>query len=126
MKTSSSLGFFEKMQESLDAFFASFNLTSKNVILYLTFFAFGFASGLLFRRYGKMVVTLILGVVIALAVLQYFDFIMINQNYIRCLFGMQDLHSCSDYVQFLYEFCMQFLLEIIILVVAFLVGFKLG
>lgn len=126
MKAESSLSFLDKIQQSLDSFFVSFNLTAKDVMVYVTCFAIGFGAGLLFRRYGMILVTGLIAIAIVLAAFQYFDFIVINHSYIRCLLGMQDIQSFSDSMQFAYALCMRFLIEIILVVVAFLVGFKLG
>jgi hypothetical protein len=126
MAASNNLGFVGKIQYYIDSFFASLNISAKDVITYVTCFGAGFAAGLLFRRYGKWIIVILLSCVALIALLQYFEIISVHQAQIRCLLGMQEVRTIQDLLDFLQNRLMFFLVDTMIMVVGFIVGFKLG
>lgn len=121
-----SVGFFETVQRKIDSFFSSCNISSRDMMTYITCFGVGFAVGLLFRRYGKWVVGIALGVIGVLTVLHYFEFITVHQATIKCMLGLYDVHSVADLINFIPEKIQLYWIEVVILIISFLIGFKLG
>ena len=126
METQESLGFFGKIQQWIDSVFASLHISARDIIFYVTSFGVGFLLGLGFKRYGKWIVAIMLGAMIIIAMLHYFEFITIHQAKIRCILGLSDIHSLGDMISLIQEKLQKFSIEIILFVIALIVGFKLG
>ncbi|MBP6892693.1 hypothetical protein KBB68_03895 [Candidatus Babeliales bacterium] len=126
MSTQDSIGFFGKIQQSIDAIFASLHISARDVILYVTCFGIGFLLGIGFKRYGKWIVAILLGAMIIIAGLHYFEFITVHQEKLLSILGLSDVHTIRDVTMLLQEKMQKFLIEIVLLCIAIIVGFKLG
>jgi hypothetical protein len=114
--------FYQIVHTYFENFFEKLNISSRDVIVYVSCFGGGFLVGVLFKRYGKWIVSISAAVILALALLQYFDFITIHQNNIRAVIGLEDAQGFD----FLVEQSKNYLVELGVIIVGLLVGFKLG
>ncbi len=126
MPTESSISFWNTMQKSIDNFFYSINISARDVIAYVTCFAAAFLVGVAIKRYGKWMVAMILGAIMVMAILQYFELVMINQCKIRCLLGLQNIHSFNSLVNLVKITAEKFWVEGLLSLSAICLGFKLG
>ena len=114
--------FYQIVHTYIENVFEKLNVTSRDVIIYVSCLGAGFLAGLIFKRYGKWIVSICLAVVLALAALQYFDFITIHESNIKEFLGVQN----SQWYDVLVERSKQYVMETGIVVVGLLLGFKLG
>lgn len=126
MNTQESLGLFSKMQQKVDAIFASLNISARDIISYVTFFGIGFLFGLGFKRYGKWIIAITLSAIAIIATLHYFELISVHHAKVRCLLGLADVHTIDDLLTLLQTKFQKFWIEVILLITAIIVGFKLG
>ncbi len=126
METQGSIGFFGKIQQYIDSIFASLHISARDVIAYVTCFGVGFLLGTAFKRYGKWIIAILLGAMIIIAGLHYFEFITVHQSKLLCVFGLSQVHSFHDIIGLLQERFQKFLIEIILFCMAVVIGFKLG
>jgi uncharacterized membrane protein (Fun14 family) len=126
MKAPDSIGFFGKIQQSVDSIFASLHISARDIISYVTCFGVGFLLGIGFKRYGKWIVAILLGAMIIMAGLHYFEFITVHQEKLLCILGLSDVHTVRDATILFQDKVQKFLVEIILFCIAIIVGFKLG
>jgi hypothetical protein len=126
MNSQGSIGFLAKIQQTVDSMFASLHISARDIISYVTWFGIGFLLGLGFKKYGKWVVAIILSAVIIIATLHYFEFISVHYTKIRCILGLDDVHTIEDIMTFVQVKVQTFLIELILFIIAIIVGFKLG
>ena len=126
MDSQKSIGFLAKIQQSIDSIFASLHISARDIISYVTYFGIGFLLGLGFKKYGKWVVAIILGAIIIITALHYFEFISVHHAKIRCILGLSDVSTIEDIMAFVQVKVQRFWIELILLIIAVIVGFKLG
>lgn len=126
MQTQEQVGFYQVIQQRVDGYLKHINLTSKEVIQYVTIFGLGFLVGILLKRYGTIIVSAIIGVVFFVTVLNYFDFIVINTANIKIFFNMQQVHSFDDFFIEIKSRMSEYLIESLIALCSIILGFKLG
>lgn len=126
MPTESSMSFWGTLQISIDQFFHNINISARDVIGYVTCFAIAFLVGVAIKRYGKWMVAMILGAIMVMATLQYLELIFINQCKIRCLLGLQNIHSFNNLINLLKITAERFWIEGFLSLFAICLGFKLG
>ncbi len=126
MNAPDSIGFFGKIQQSVDSIFASLHISARDIISYVTCFGVGFLLGIGFKRYGKWIVAILLGAMIIMACLHYFEFITVHQEKLLCVLGLSDVHTVRDVTILFQDKLQKFLVEIILFCIAIIVGFKLG
>ncbi|OGB86536.1 hypothetical protein A3J41_01440 [candidate division TM6 bacterium RIFCSPHIGHO2_12_FULL_38_8] len=126
MENKGSLGFFAKIQQRVDAAFASLHISARDIIGYVTCFGIGFLIGIGFKRYGKWIVAILLGAVIIIACLQYFEFISVHLAKLRCVLGLSGVHTLDDAFSFFQVKLQAFWIEMMLLAIAIAIGFKLG
>lgn len=126
METQQQVSFYQVMQQKVDGYLQHINLTSKEVIQYVTIFGIGFLIGLVLKRYGPMIVSSIIGVIFLIAVLNYFDFITLNTLNIKIFLNMQHVHSFDDFFMEIKSRISKNLIECLIALCSIILGFKLG
>lgn len=126
MQTQDSIGFFGKIQRYIDSIFASLHISARDIISYVTCFGIGFLLGVAFKRYGKWIIAILLGAMVIIASLHYFEFITVHQTKLLCILGLSDVHSLHDVISLFQEKLQRFLIEIVLFCIAIIVGFKLG
>ena len=126
METQHSIGFYQVIQQKVDTYLQHINLTSKEVIQYVTIFGIGFLFGILLKRYGTVIVSSIIGVVFLISVLSYFDFIAIKSLNIKIFFNMQNVHTLDDFFIEIKSRISKNLVESLLAVCSIVLGFKLG
>ena len=126
MQTQEQVGFYQVIQQRVDGYLKHINLTSKEVIQYVTIFGLGFLIGILLKRYGTIIVSAIIGVVLFVTLLSYFDFIVINTANIKIFFNIQQVHSFDDFFVEIKSRMSEYLIESLIALCSIILGFKLG
>lgn len=120
------MGFVETVQFRVKEFIANMNITSSDVIKIASCFGIGFITGLILKRYLKYIVTFILLAVLFVAILQYFELIVINQGKVKSLLGLQ-IHETYDSLMNLFlAFFKKHLIEFGSGMLGCLLGFKVG
>ena len=114
--------FYQIVHNYFESFFAKINVSSRDVILYVSCFGAGFLAGVIFKRYGKWIVSIGLSVILVLALLQSFDFITVHQDKIRSILGLQEMQGYDVLIARGKEY----IVELGTIVVGLLLGFKLG
>lgn len=126
MQTQEEVGFYQVIQQRVDGYLKHINLTSREVIQYVTIFGLGFLMGILLKRYGTIIISAIIGVVFFITLLNYFDFIMINTSNIKIFLNMQQVHSFDDFFIEIKLRIGKHLIECLIALCSIVLGFKLG
>jgi uncharacterized membrane protein (Fun14 family) len=126
MQTQEQVGFYQVIQQRVDGYLKHINLTSREVIEYVTIFGLGFLIGILLKRYGTIIVSAIIGVVFFITLLNYFDFITINTSNIKIFLNMQQVHSFDDFFVEIKLRIGNRLIECLIALCSIVLGFKLG
>ncbi len=126
MQTQQPISFYQVIQQRVDNYLKHVNLTSKEVIQYVTISGLGFLLGILLKRYGTIIVSLIIGAIFFIVLLQYFDFIIIKSANIKIFFNMQHVNSLDDFFIELKSLISIHFVECLIAVCSIILGFKLG
>ncbi len=118
--------FIEQIKTKIEQFFANLQLTSHDLIRYVSCFGIGFVSGLVIKRYGKYLIIVMIGIILLLSVLSYFDFIIVNQVKIKTMLGFQASATFDSMVHGLLSQAKTNFLEFGIMLLGCLLGFKFG
>ncbi len=122
MNASKPGNFYQIIKGYVYDFWMKINITSRDIITYVSCFGAGFLLGIIIKRYGKWIVTILLVSVLVLLTLEYFQYITIHQEKLKAFLvdnNMQDFDSIMVQVK-------KYAIEVGIMVVAMLLGFKLG
>lgn len=102
------------------------NLTLADVTQIVIFFSLGFFGGLLFRKYSRLVLKLIVGFVILFVIFDHFGFLMINWTRVQEFSGLNPnctVAQCwSDMVGYIHAHLMVSISSLI----GFLIGYGVG
>lgn len=126
METQQSVSFYQVVQQKVDGYLKHINLTSKEVIQYITIFGIGFLVGIMLKRHGTIIISSIIGVLFLIAVLHYFDFISFNTINIKIFLNMQHVHSLDDFFIEIKTRISKNLVESLLGLCSIILGFKLG
>lgn len=103
-----------------------FNLSLADVTQIIIFFSLGFFGGLLFRKYGRAMLKLIIGFIILFVIFDHFGFLMVNWARIQEFTGLNPnctLVQCwTDIVGYLRAHLMISISSLI----GFLIGYGVG
>lgn len=121
---------FKKMMSSaklnVENFWSKLNITSSDVIRFVSCFGIGFLIGLFFRRYVKYLVMFLICAVLLLAVLQYFNIISINHEQIKTLLGFSQTATFESIAQTVLHKIRERAISVGCGVLGCLLGFKVG
>jgi len=126
METQQTLSFYQVVQQRVDGYLQHVNLSSRDVICYVTVFGLGFLLGVLLKRYGMMIVSWLIGIALLIAVLNYLDLIVIQQTNIKIFLHIEQVHSLDDLVIEIKTQVQRYWIESIVCTIAIILGFKLG
>lgn len=126
METQQQVSFYQVIQQKVDGYLKHINLTSKEIIQYVTIFGIGFLIGILLKRYGTIIISSIISVVLLIAILNYFNFITINTLTIKIFFNIQQVHSLDDFFIEIKTRISKNLVECLLALSSIILGFKLG
>lgn len=126
METQRPPGIMAVMQQHLDALFSSMNISARDVITYVSCFGFGFLAGVMLKRYGKWIISMLLVAVLAITVLHYLELITVHKANIKEVLGLQQIHTLDELVQLVQVKLQDFWIEVSLSIVAIVIGFKLG
>lgn len=126
METHRPPGIMTIMQQHIDTLFSSMNISAREVITYISCFGFSFLAGVMLKRYGKWIISMILVAVLFITVLHYFELITVHTVNIKELLGLQQIYTLDDAVQLLQVKLHVFWIEVSLSVIAIIIGFKLG
>lgn len=126
METQQSVGFYQIVQQRVDGYLQHINLTSRDVIQYVTVFGIGFLVGVLLKRYGMMIVSWLIGIILLISVLHYLDLIVVQKANMKIFLHMEHVHSLDDLVIEIKTQIQRCWVESLVGIVAIILGFKLG
>jgi len=126
MQTQESVSFYQIIQQKVDGYLQHINLTSKEVIQYVTIFGIGFLVGMLCKRYGTIIVSSLIGITLIFSVLSYLDFISVQTTNIKAFLHVEHVHGLDDLVIEIKNQFGKHMVESIIAIIAIIIGFKLG
>lgn len=126
MKPKGSDSFVDTIKKNVEQFFTNIQISSEDVIRFVSCFGIGFVVGLAGKRYGKYVISALLLVTLLLATLQYFNLIVINDSQIKLLLGFQSTDSFDTVITSLVAQVKVYYIELGTILLGTLLGFKFG
>lgn len=117
--------FFEKKSQ-LELWVSSLNISSLDVIRYASFFGISFLAGLLFKRWGKYIISISVIVVLILGMLASYSIIMINFPTIQKITGFSNITDLQSMCLVIINLIKQHTWELCCSVIGFILGFKTG
>jgi hypothetical protein len=115
-------GFYQIVKSYFEDFWTRINISSRDIITYVSCFGAGFLLGVIIKRYGKWIVTIVVASILVLLILDYFEFITIHQEKVKAflvLYNIQDFDSVMIKMK-------EYAIELGIILLGILLGFKLG
>ncbi|MFA5998806.1 MAG: FUN14 domain-containing protein [Candidatus Babeliales bacterium] len=122
MEVSKPEGFYQIVKSYFEDFWTRINISSRDIITYVSCFGAGFLLGVIIKRYGKWIVTIVVASILVLLILDYFEFITIHQEKVKAflvLYNIQDFDSVMIKMK-------EYAIELGIILLGILLGFKLG
>ena len=126
METQQSVSFYHVAQQRVDGYLQHINLSSRDVIRYVTIFGVGFLIGVLLKRYGTMIISWLIGIVLLISVLHYLDLILVQKENMKIFLHIEHVHSLDDLVVEIKTQIHDYWVESLVCTVAIILGFKLG
>ena len=114
------------VKQSVENFWSKLNITSSDIIRFVSCFGIGFLLGLFLKRYVKYFVIFVLCAILLLAVLQYFGIVTINQEQIKALLGFSQTATCESIVQTILVGMRVHAISVGCGILGCLLGFKVG
>lgn len=84
---------------NVENFWSKLNITSSDIIQFVSCFGIGFLTGLFLKRYVKYFIMFLICAVLLLAILQYFNIIKINHEQIKILLGFSQTATFESIMQ---------------------------
>lgn len=113
-------------KQSVENFWSKLNITSSDIIRFVSCFGIGFLVGLFLKRYVKYFVIFVLCAILLLAVLQYFNIITINQEQIKALLGFSQTATFESMMKTILTGMHVHAISIGCGILGCLLGFKVG
>lgn len=126
METQQPIGFYQVIQQHVDGYLHHVNLTSRDVIRYVSVFGLGVLCGILLKRYGAHIIAWVVGFALAMAIFNYLDLVIIQKAHIKELLHLEHVHCLDDMIVEIKTQVHQYMVETCVFVVAIILGFKLG
>ena len=126
METQNHISFYQVVQQKVDGYLQYINLTSREVIQYVTIFGIGFLVGMLCKRYGTIIISSLIGIILVFSVLNYLNFISLQTMNIKFFFHLEHIHGLDDLVMEIKNQISKHVIESILAIIAIIIGFKLG
>ncbi len=126
MQTQQSVSFYQIIQQKVDGYLQHVNLSSREVIQYVTIFGLGFLVGMLFKRYGTIIISSLIGIILVFSILSYLDFISVQTMNIKAFVHLEHVHGLDDLAIEIKNQLSKHMVESILAIVAIIIGFKLG
>lgn len=111
---------------NIESFWSNLNITSSDVVQFISCFGIGFLIGLFFKRYIKYFVMLVIAAVLLLAILQYFNIININHEQIKILLGFSQTATFESIMQTVLIGIRKHAIQVGCGILGYLLGFKVG
>ncbi len=118
--------FISNAKHSIENFWSKLNITSSDMIRFVSCFGIGFLIGLFLKRYVKYFVLFVLCAVLLLAALQYFNVIAIQYEQIRLLLGFSETETFESIMQSILVGVRVHAISIGCGILGCLLGFKVG
>ena len=115
-------GFYQIVKGYFEDFWTRVNISSRDIITYVSCFGAGFLLGVAIKRYGKWIVTIAVASILALLILEYFNLITIHQEKIKTFLALHNIESLDAIFLKVKEYA----IELVIILLGTLLGFKLG
>ena len=116
----------DSIKQSVENFWSKLNITSSDIIQFVSCFGIGFLVGLFLKRYVKYFVIFVLLAVLLLAVLQHFTIVTINQGQIKALLGFSQTATFESIMQIVLVEIRKHAILIGCGMLGCLLGFKVG
>ncbi len=113
-------------KSQLELWFRDLHFSSLDLIRYASCFGVGFISGLLFKRWSKYIIFIMVSVTIVLALLQGLSIITINFATIQKMTGLQNITTMGGIGLSLMQKSKQYAGELGCWGFGFIIGFKTG
>lgn len=111
---------------SVENFWSKLNITSSDIIQFVSCFGIGFLIGLFLKRYVKYFVMFLICAALLLAVLQYFNIISINLEQIKILLGFSQTATFESIMQAVLIGIREHAIAVGCGILGCLLGFKVG
>ncbi len=126
LSTQGVLSYFMQTRDSIEDFFKKYNIQTRDIIRFTSFFGIGFLLGLLCKRIFKFVVMGCVVFIIAFATLSYFEIIVLNYSKVQSIFGIEHVNTLQDFAQHIMKFIASYWIELSCGSAGLLIGYKAG
>ena len=114
------------VKQNLENFWLKLNITTFDIVTFVSCFGIGFLLGLFLKRYVKYLILLIIFAVLLLVILQYFNIVYINNEQIKTLCGFSQTTTCDDIIQKILIFFRINIISVVCAILGCLLGFQVG
>jgi hypothetical protein len=126
MEKQEAISFYSVVQQKVDGYLQQVNLSSKEIIQYVTIFGLGFLVGMLFKRYGTMIISCLIGILLLFSVLSYINFISVHVVTIKSFLHIEHVNGLDDLFTEIRNQVSKHTVETFLAIISIIIGFKLG
>lgn len=118
--------YFTQTRDYIEDFFEKYNIQTRDIIRFTSFFGIGFMLGLVCKRILKFVIMGLVVLIIVFATLSYFEIISLNYIKVQSLFGMEQVNSIQDFANYMIKLVALYWIELSCGSAGLLIGYKAG
>ena len=122
MAVSKPENFYQIVTGYVQDFWSKLNVSSRDIITYVSCFGAGFLLGIVIKRYGKWIVSITVASILLLLMLDYLEFITIHHEKVKNFLAVYNISDFDSLMIKIKEYWIEFGIS----VVGILLGFKLG
>lgn len=126
LSTQNISSYFMQTRDSIEDFFEKYNIQTRDIIRFTSFFGIGFLLGLLCKRIFKFVVMALVVFIIVFATLSYFEIIALNYSKVQSIFGMENVNTMQDFAHHIVHLVALYWIELSCASAGLLIGYKAG
>ena len=126
LTTQGILSYFMQTRDSIEDVLKKYNIQTRDIIRFTSFFGIGFLLGLVCKRIFKFVVMSCVVFIIIFAALSYFEIIALNYSKVQSIFGIEHVNTLQDFAQHIMKFVASYWIELSCGSAGLLIGYKAG
>src|SRR5690242_2249384 len=118
---------WDQMKSKFDGdWIKQFDFSTQTLIELATYCGIGFLSGFLVKRYGRVVVTIVISLAVIFGALSYMQIISIDWTQIRSIMGIDESASLDTLFQTIIMWIKDHVKIVVSALVGFFIGYKAG
>lgn len=127
MTPAAELGWWDQLKAKFDGdWLKQFDFSTQSLIEIATYCGIGFLLGFLVKRYGRVVVTIMISLAVIFGILSYLQIISIDWVQIRSLMGIDESASLDTLFQTIVTWIKDHVKIVVSALFGFFVGYKAG